>query len=134
MARGRRTGSRLDNGHVGLWALVSQNLILYIYIYVYYIFFTYNPYKTACGPQPGRRGAGDVSTAAVNGSAIEPMAAVTAPATFDFGATVKKSDAMNWDGSMHFKVLLVVVVVDDDDDVGTWQNGFDVLELLTRES
>ena len=44
---------------------------------------------------------------------------------------------MNRDGSMHFNVLLV----DDDDDgddgdddVGTWQNGFDVLEVLTRES
>ena len=70
-----------------------------------------------------------MSTAAVN-AAIESMAAVTAPATFDLGAIVKKSDAMNWDGSMHFNVLLV----DDDDDVGTWQNGFDVLEVLTRES
>ena len=45
---------------------------------------------------------------------------------------MKKSDAMNWDGSMHFNVLLVDD--DDDDDVGTWQNGFDVLEVLTRES
>ena len=73
-----------------------------------------------------------MSTAAVN-AAIESMAAVTAPATFDLGAIVKKSDAMNWDGSMHFNVLLVDDD-DDDDDVGTWQNGFDVLEVLTRES
>ena len=78
-----------------------------------------------------------MSTAAVN-AAIESMAAVTAPATFDLGAIVKKSDAMNWDGSMHFNVLLVDDDDDDgddgDDDVGTWQNGFDVLEVLTRES
>jgi hypothetical protein len=47
---------------------------------------------------------------------------------------VKKSDAMNWDGSMHFNVLLVDDDDDGDDDVGTWQNGFDVLEVLTRES
>ena len=89
-----------------------------------------------CSPNsPGRWGTGDVSTAAVN-AAIESMAAVTAPATFDLGAIVKKSDAMNWDGSMHFNVLLVDDDDDDDDDddVGTWQNGFDVLEVLTRES
>ena len=60
-------------------------------------------------PKPGRWGAGDMSTAAVN-AAIESVAAATF-ATFDLGAIVKKLDAIGIGCSMMHLISWLMMFV-----------------------